>query len=205
MTREEAGIIKKVLSGDADAYEQLVRANERNVYNLALKMTGNEQDAFDMSQEAFLKAYINLSRFKGDSRFSVWLYRLTYNVCVDFIRKRKRENTVPLERDDGDGQTEAVQVADTRDQPEASIEKLETRREIIRQVQLLPDIYREVIIMRCVEDMSYAQMADALGISEGTVKSRLSRARKILVEGLSDSGTICAEKRQKDSPGGEGR
>ena len=91
MTREqEAAIINAVLKGDTNAYEYLVKEYEKNVYNLALRMTGNSEDAYDMSQEAFIKAYNSLGSFRGDSKFSVWLYRIVSNVCLDFLRSRNR-------------------------------------------------------------------------------------------------------------------
>ena len=90
MTREEeSAVIARVLAGDADAFEPLVREHQTNVYRLALRLLGNEADAADAAQDAFLKAYTSLGSFRGESRFSVWLYRLTNNVCIDALRRRK--------------------------------------------------------------------------------------------------------------------
>ena len=97
MTREqEAAIVRKVLGGDANAFETLVLEYEKNVYNIALRMTGNSEDAADMTQEAFIKAYNSLQSFRGDSKFSVWLYRIVSNVCLDFLRSKNRRPTVSL-------------------------------------------------------------------------------------------------------------
>ena len=91
MTREqEAMIVRKVLQGDVNAFEKLVTEYEKAVYAIALRMTGNAEDAADMTQEAFIKAYNSLSSFRGDSKFSVWLYRIANNVCLDFLRSRSR-------------------------------------------------------------------------------------------------------------------
>ena len=109
MTREqEAMAIQQVLDGDVNAFEPIVKEYEKNVYNLALKMTGNPEDAADLSQEAFIKAYNSLSSFRGDSKFSVWLYRIVSNLCLDFLRSKKaqsrfrarkmRDFTVPASR-----------------------------------------------------------------------------------------------------------
>ena len=117
MIQEDARLIRQVLDGNADAYEHLVRANEKKVYNLALKMTGNEQDAMDLAQDAFLKAYTNLGKFNGTCKFSVWLYRLTYNLCVDFLRRKKRENTVPLVYEDEDGTDRSLSIRDPAGDP----------------------------------------------------------------------------------------
>ena len=105
MTREEElAIIRRVQKGDVNAFEALVRAYEKNVYNLALRMMGNAQDAEDMAQEAFLKAYNSLPGFRGDSRFSVWLYRIVSNVCLDQLRKKSKRPTVSLSMEDEDGE-----------------------------------------------------------------------------------------------------
>ena len=93
---EEMRIIAKVLDGDTNAFEVLVEDQKKVVFNLALRMLGNEEDAYDISQDAFLKAYTNLSSFRGDCKFSSWLYKLTTNLCLDFIRKRNRHKVVPL-------------------------------------------------------------------------------------------------------------
>ena len=96
MTREqEAAIVRKVLGGDANAFETLVLEYEKNVYNIALRMTGNSEDAADMTQEAFIKAYNSLQSFRGDSKFSVWLYRIVSNVCLDFLRSKNRPSRCP--------------------------------------------------------------------------------------------------------------
>ena len=95
---EERRIIAQVCAGDANAFEALVVAYQKQVYNLALRTVGNEEDAADMTQEVFLRAYRALGTFRGESKFSVWLYRLTTNVCIDFLRSRRRHPTVSLGR-----------------------------------------------------------------------------------------------------------
>ena len=105
MTREqEALTVQRVLDGNADEYEKLVLEYQKNVYNLALRMTGDPEDAADMAQEAFIKAYSSLSGYRGDSKFSVWLYRIVSNVCLDFLRAKKRRQTVSLSVTDDDGE-----------------------------------------------------------------------------------------------------
>ena len=97
MTREqEAQIVRRVLEGDVNAFEDLVTEHEKGVYAIAQRMTGNAEDAADMTQETFIKAYNSLSSFRGDSKFSVWLYRIATNVCLDFLRSRSRKPTVSL-------------------------------------------------------------------------------------------------------------
>ena len=199
MNFDEARIIRMVLSGDVNAYEQLVKANEKNVYNLAFKMTGSEQDAMDISQDAFLKAYINLPGFNGTSKFSVWLYRLTYNLCIDFLRKKKRECTVPAEYENDSGQTVPVQQEDSSPGIEDAVIKTEQYREVMQAINMLPEKYRGILLMHCIDDMKYSDIARALDINEGTVKSRLSRARRLLAEKLQKDGTTSKKKRHKNS------
>ena len=104
MTREqELTIIRRVQHGDTDAFEMLVAAYEKNVFNVALQMTGNREDAQDMAQEAFLKAYSSLSSFRGDSKFSSWLYRIVANVCMDFRRRQSRRPSSSLTVEDEEG------------------------------------------------------------------------------------------------------
>ena len=124
MTREqEAAIVRKVLGGDANAFETLVLEYEKNVYNIALRMTGNSEDAADMTQEAFIKAYNSLQSFRGDSKFSVWLYRIVSNVCLDFLRSKNRRPTVSLSVEDDDGEDAQLDVADESQSPELLLDR----------------------------------------------------------------------------------
>jgi RNA polymerase sigma factor (sigma-70 family) len=187
---EEMDIIERVRSGDTDAFEALVLDNQKKVYNLALKMTGNENDALDISQEAFIKAFIGLKNFRGDSRFSVWMYRLVYNLCIDFSRKKQRSETSSLTYINEDGEYADLEVPDLRYAPESEAEKRELRQAVADGIDALPPKHKEILIMREVAGLSYEDIARTLNISEGTVKSRLSRARLSLASILSHYGTF---------------
>ena len=187
---EELRIIKSVLDGDRNAFETLVLSNQKNVYNLALKMTKNEEDAMEISQEAFLKAYMQLDGFRGESRFSVWLYRLTYNLCIDFLRKKPRGTVIPLTYQGDDDETHDLEIPDLRNDPEDAVMRNETRKAIAESINELSPDHREILVMREVTGMSYDEIAEALNISDGTVKSRLARARISLVKILSEKGTF---------------
>ena len=187
---DELRIIKKVLTGDKDAFEELVLANQKNVYNLALKLTGNDEDALDMSQEAFLKAYTQLESFRGDSRFSVWMYRLTYNLCIDFLRKRPKATVISLTHPDEDNEIGDMEIPDMRELPEDVFLRRESREIISESINELGPDHREILIMREITGMSYGDMAATLDVSEGTVKSRLARARKCLACILIKKGTF---------------
>ena len=191
MTREqEAAIINAVLDGDVNAYEHLVKAYEKNVYNLSLRMTGNSEDAYDMSQEAFIKAYNSLHSFRGDSKFSVWLYRIVSNVCLDFLRSRNRKATVSLSMENDDGEEVELDIADEASSPQLLLDRSLTRDAVRRGLQSLPPDHREILLLREIQGLSYDEIASALGLEVGTVKSRIFRARKKLCAFLIKDGNI---------------
>ena len=192
---EELQIISEVMEGNRNAFEGLLLANQKNVYNLALKMTCNEEDALDLSQEAFLKAYRQLGNFRGESRFSVWMYRLTYNLCIDFLRKKPRDSAVSITgRNDDDSYD--IEIPDIRALPEDVVIRRETRKAIVDSIGELGPRHREILIMREITGMSYIDIAAVLRINEGTVKSRLARARLSLANILAGRGTFPESFRQ---------
>ena len=182
-------VIRKVTEGDRNAFEDIVLANQKNVYNLALKMTGSEEDALDISQEAFLKAFRQLGSFRGESRLSVWLYRLTYNLCIDFLRRKPRTGTISLTNQD-DEEPRDIEIPDFRNLPEEGLMRKETRKAIAESIDELGQRHREIIIMREITGMTYIDIASVLRINEGTVKSRLARARLNLASILVAKGTF---------------
>ena len=144
-------------------------------------MSGNEDDAFDLSQEAFLRAWRSLGSFHFESSFSTWLFRLTSNICLDFLRAKKRKAAVSLTvTDDEDGEEVQLDVVDPDKTPEEAVIAAEDRQLLIRALNELPAVQRQILTMRAIDDLSYTQIAEILQIEEGTVKSRLSRARTAL-------------------------
>ena len=203
MTREqEAAIVRKVLGGDANAFETLVLEYEKNVYNIALRMTGNSEDAADMTQEAFIKAYNSLQSFRGDSKFSVWLYRIVSNVCLDFLSKNRRP-TVSLSVEDDDGEDAQLDVADESQSPELLLDRKLTRDSVRRGLDSLPPDYRQILLLREIQGLSYDEIAQALSLEVGTVKSRIFRARKRLCTFLIDDGNISDFSSSGKMKGGE--
>ena len=191
MTREqELTIIRRVQHGDVNAFELLVAAYEKNVFNVALQMVGNREDAQDMAQEAFLKAYNSLSSFRGDSKFSSWLYRIVSNVCLDFKRRQGRRPSSSLTVEDDEGETLELDIADESQSPEALLERKLTREAVRRGLQELPDEQRQILLLREIQGMSYEEIGEAMGLEEGTVKSRIFRARKKLCAFLLKDGNI---------------
>lgn len=197
----EKKIIEKVLGGDANAFEELVLRYEKTVYNLALRMVGDRDDAFDMTQEAFIKAYGSLSSFRGDSKFSVWIYRITTNVCLDFLRSKSRKQQVSLTVSDDDEDAQ-LDIPDPKADPEQQLIKKISMQSVEEGLKTLPDKQRQILVMRELGGMSYAEIGKALSIEEGTVKSRIFRARKRLCTFLLDSGNIPESIASKGMKGG---
>lgn len=183
----EKKLVDRARRGSEDAFEELVRRNEKLVYSTALKISGNPEDALDISQETFINAFRGLKNFRGDCAFSVWLSRLCYNAAMDYLKKRS--DTVLFDSDDG----AELYIADESPSPEEIAERNDTRRAVRRAVLSLPDDRREIIIMRDFAGMAYSDIADALRISEGTVRSRIYRARAALREIILRSGTFSGE------------
>jgi len=191
LTREqEAQIVRRVLQGDVNAFEKLVTEYEKAVYAIAQRMTGNPEDAADMTQETFIKAYNSLQSFRGDSKFSVWLYRIASNVCLDFLRSRSRKQTVSLSVEDDEGEEAQLDIADESQSPEVLLERGLTRNAVRRGLDALPPDYRQILLLREIQGLSYDEISAALGIDIGTVKSRIFRARKRLCTFLVEDGNI---------------
>lgn len=177
---DERTLIKQAGQGDEAAFEELVRTYEKTVYNLALRMTGNQDDAFDLAQTTFLKAWHAIGLFQFDSKFSTWLCRIASNACIDFLRKEKRRGTVSLTMPDDADQLYEVDVADERLDPAAVFAANIQREQVLEALGALPADYRVALSLRAIEDMSYEEIAAALDVKTGTVKSRISRAREML-------------------------
>ena len=177
MTEQELVALAK--QGDQDAFAHLVQANQNKIYSLALRMTGNPEDGADLAQEAFLKAWRSLPTFQEESRFSTWLYKLTSNLCIDFLRREKRRKAAvtTISLDDDEDDSPPMEVADHRFTPETEVERRELRSAMSRALKNLSDEHRQILILREVEGLSYTEIAQALELEEGTVKSRIARAR----------------------------
>ncbi len=188
MTEQE--LVARAKNGDQDAFEQLVRDNEKRIYNLTLRMVGDPEDALDLSQEAFLNAWKGLASFKGDSAFSTWLYRLASNACLDFLRsKKRRQDTTgsPLSLDDEDA---PPPPSDDTSRPDLQLERKERTLALHRALDALPPHHRQVLVMRELSGLSYQEISQALDLDLGTVKSRLTRARIALKKILSEDGNF---------------
>ncbi|MDP4110202.1 MAG: sigma-70 family RNA polymerase sigma factor [Bacillota bacterium] len=174
---EESQIIKRVQNGDEAAFEELLSAYEKKIYNLAYRESRNVQDAMDITQEVFLRVFRSIKDFRGESSFSTWVYRIATNMCIDFARRAAKNNAVSLTVYDEDGEAADMDIPDDSSTPETYYEKTELRREMERGLRMLSPEHRHIIILRDINGLSYLEIAQILKLEEGTVKSRLARAR----------------------------
>lgn len=197
---DEQALIKQAAKGSEAAFEELVRTYEKTIYNLALRMTGNREDAFDLTQTTFLKAWHAISLFQFDSKFSTWLCRIASNACIDFLRKEKRRRTVSLTSLDDEEQPGEIPVADLDADPAVIAEAASEKERVLSALHALPQEYRIALSLRAIEDMSYEEIAAALDLKTGTVKSRISRAREMLRQNF--AGNFSENKASKQEKGG---
>ncbi len=181
MDDNEMERIHQCQQGNLQAFEEIVELYEKKIYNLAYRMMGNHEDANDMTQEAFIRAYQALDTFRGDARFSTWLYRIATNVCLDELRKKSRRRTESLDQpiytDDG---AVSREIPDWSTNPDEALSKHQIQEMVWKGIQMLPDDQKNVLILRDIQGHSYEEIADITQVSLGTVKSRLNRARLAL-------------------------
>ena len=193
MTEQE--LVERAKKGDETAFEVLVTDNEKRIYNLCRRLTGNPEDAAELTQEAFLNAWRGLSRFQGESSFSTWLYRLASNACIDFLRREKRRQSLSMTVSlDDDEEERQVELPDERYSPEGELERSEARRAVAKGLERLTAEHRQVLVMREINGLSYAEIGQILGLEEGTVKSRIARARNALRKVLTEQGNFFSER-----------
>ena len=179
-------LVEKAKAGDQGAFEQLVLDNQNKVYSLALRLVGDREEAADLAQEAFVKAWQGLASFQGESSFATWVYRLTTNVCIDHLRKKKRREGVEAVVSLDDTDSGWAEPVDRESDPQRLLERSERGEALARGLDRLPDWQRQVLVLRELSGLSYQEIGEKLDIDMGTVKSRIARARlnlrKILLE-----------------------
>ena len=183
----EAVMLAAVKNGDPTAYQGLVEKYQNRVYHLVYGMVRNREDAADITQDAFVKAYQKIDSFRLESSFYTWLYRIAMNLAIDFLRKRKRRGTSEFDESvaarDGDG---SIAESHNRSSPRKALERKQLYKQIMDALETLPADQKQVILLREVEGLSYKEISDIMGIPEGTVMSRLFYARKKMQKLLRD-------------------
>ena len=183
---EELQLVQAAKGGDVSAFEDLVKRYDRNVFRIAQHITQNREDAEDVVQDAFLKAYQNLGQFQGQSKFYTWLVRIAVNEALMRLRRRRPERMVSLDEDvNTEDDSVPREVADWSPNPEQQYSQAELKDILTRTIQGLPPSFRTVFVLRDVEGLSTEEAAEALDLSIPAVKSRLLRARLQLRERLS--------------------
>jgi RNA polymerase sigma-70 factor, ECF subfamily len=173
-------LLAEAITGREDGFEELVRRYQRPITNYVYRMVGNYDAALDVTQEVFIKVYNSMSRYSPEYKFSTWLYKISHNAAIDYLRRNSsREQSLESENSDG---TFQLQFESKRPSPEVERQRSEWREEIASVVKCLPTGYRELILLRHTHDMSYDEIAEITNLPLGTVKNRLFRAREMMRE-----------------------
>jgi len=181
----EGDLVERAKGGDMEAFAELVRRYERRIYRMARQITQNDEDAEDVLQESFLKAFEHLDSFQGQSKFYTWVTRIAVNESLMKLRKRKSDRTVSLDENiETDEEPIVREIAVWEDTPESKYSQEELRQILDKAIDSLKPIFRTVFILRDVEELSTEETAEILGLSIAAVKSRLLRARLQLREKL---------------------
>jgi RNA polymerase sigma-70 factor (ECF subfamily) len=183
--RDEKQLIASILGGETQLFHELIRPYERSVFVMALSLLHNEADAEDIAQEAFLKAFRNLASFRGEAKFGTWLISIVLNEARSRLRRNKTVRVDSLDQDpDEPGHISPALLRDWREIPSQVLERSEMRLILREAVDALPDNYREVLLLRDVEELSTLEAATVLQISTASIKVRLHRARTMLQKDL---------------------
>lgn len=187
---EDSELVERAQEGDREAFQQLVERYQEKVYSICYSKLDDKQDSYDVSQEVFIKVYRYLDSFNHESSFYTWLYRITVNTCIDFLRKQSRISKV-----DYDDSIQTDDEVEGHDQltpstlgldPDQAYNRKELREKMLEALESLSDKHRTILNLREVEGLSYKEMAEVLDISKGTVMSRLYHARQYFQEAIED-------------------
>ena len=176
MPDDDAELVRRATAGDAAAFGALVKRHERRVYTLCLRLVGNEHDASDAAQDAFITAYRRLDSFRAEAAFTTWLHRIAVNASYDLLRRRARAPLLGT-RDDADASGRAAPAADHASESAESID-------VRRALEQVPLEYRAALVLHDAQDIAVQDVAEILGVPVGTVKSRLHRGRIALARAL---------------------
>ncbi len=187
MSDEE--LVEKIKKGDIDAYEEIIKKYENKVCGIIYHMIKNQNDVEDLAQEVFIKVYKNLSKFKGDSSLYTWIYKITVNLCLDEVKKRKNIIYLDEKLEVEDGELERELPSSDKTQVELYEEK-ELKEKLHKCIGKLPEKQRVMIVLRDIKGFSYEEISEITSVKLGTVKSQINRARLKLKELLDKEGTF---------------
>ena len=194
----EAECIRRVIAGERHLFHDLIRPCERSIYLLLLSLLKNEAEAEDAAQETAIKVYLNLHLFRGEAQFRTWVLSIARNEALSRLRKQgiRREESLDAASDDQSGDYTPAILTSWREVPTAALEQKELGALLRKAIEGLPEIYRNIVLLRDIEEMDIRETATALGVSEGTVKVRLHRARAMLQRELAPQLKAFAPKRR---------
>jgi RNA polymerase sigma-70 factor, ECF subfamily len=177
---DDRALVRRIAAGDRGAFEFLMRRYNRRLFRLARATLRNDTEAEDALQDAYIAAYRSIGQFRGDAALSTWLSRLVLNACLGRVRRQaRRDNIVPMLDQHDNAEVDAMMTTES-DLPEHALARTEMRALLERELDALPEVFRTVFVLRCVEEMSVEETASCLGIPEATVRSRHFRARQML-------------------------
>lgn len=202
--KNEQDLVRKAQAGNERAFEELVSLYETKIYHMALRYTGDPQEALDISQEVFLRMFRAIGKFEGNSSFSTWLYRIADNVCKDALRRSVGRRTVSLDQQDEE-ESYSLEIPDLRYNPESVYDRAAMREAIVDGISALPENLREILILRDISGMSYEEISQCLDLELGTVKSRIARSREKLRGFLSQNGNKKQPAQSNETKGGSSR
>ena len=177
--------IEKAKAGDIKAFEELMEEHQKAIYNVAYRIVGNYDDASDVAQDAMIKIFKNLCYFEERSKFTTWMYRIVTNTALDFLKKNRRNKVISIDETiSGEENDYGKQLASDEATPQELVEQDERKQAVLKALYKLTPEHRAVLVLRDINGLSYDEIANVLMCSEGTVKSRINRARKSLRETL---------------------
>lgn len=181
MKTPEAELVTRILAGEKQSFAQLIEQYQKPIYNLAYRMVGNREDAKDLAQETFLRAFKGLHTYCPERPFAPWLYRIAANICIDHCRKRKLKTVSLIIRDDA-GTEQERPIADTGDEPGARMVLQEQEEELFKAMLGLPEKFRVPLILRHIHHYTYEEIGEVMEIPPGTVKTWIYRGRNQIKE-----------------------
>lgn len=188
MDQKEKRLIKKVKKGDQQAFAELVDRYKNGVFAICFRMVGNTQEAEDLSQEAFIRAYNHIDQYDHERKFSTWLFRIATNLSIDFLRRRKTSVSLDAVVPGTEGLSLNTILPDNGELPDEQMVRRENEEMVQSEIKKLPEKYRSAVVLKYIEDLSLKEISDIMDIPVGTVKTRIHRGREMLRKNMTAGG-----------------